>query len=307
MMLNCIAKYGYAVLEKSRVIVFVVTALSLSGCAAPRTADCSVPPGPANPRTAADYSLWAAYYTNRGDMDAAVNSYTQALNLATDAESRCGCLVNRGICRHNESQYMRDKSAKQDLVGAEADFTEAIRLCPDNAWARQVRGLFYANTGSVDKGLEDFNFLVAREPENPLYLMLRSRAYMVRGDMDKALADAAEAISLTKGKPGEAFYYSQRAGIRLKFEDVDGALEDLDKSIALGSLENKCAMLLCKGDILRANGRLADAMLAYQQCIKEADRLHGAAAGAMGGTAGVAASYGAAALKWIHHVPARKR
>jgi hypothetical protein len=169
------------------VLFAMVLLMFLSGCASgsgqyvvERGPDgkrrITVTPGPFNPQTAKDHAAWAMYYTNHDDNAAAIASYTRAIDAATDTATRCRHLIQRGICRHNEYRHSQNPNAPQDIAGAEADFTEAVRLCPENTLGRHVRGMFYSNTGHPGKALEDLNFLVAREPGNPLFRHSRDEA-----------------------------------------------------------------------------------------------------------------------------------
>ena len=258
----------------------------LSGCEA-------VPKGPTNPKTANDYARWAMYYTNHNDANGAIASYTKAIALAPDVRTRCGYLLNRGMCLHNEYRHSLDPNVKQDIAGAEADFDEAVRLCPEDIWARQVRGLFYTNTGRFDKGIEDYNVLIGHEPSNPLHYSCSSMGYALRGDSERALADANQAITRSKWTNGlsEAFYYQRRANVRYKLKDINGALADFDKAIETSKGIDRCTPLLWKGSVLEKEGRSEDALKVYEQCLKEASVVPpGIIGGTMGGAAGVAQS-----------------
>jgi len=273
-----------------RICLLINVFAILSGCEAPHV---TIPQGPANPKTANDYARWAIYYSNHDDVNEAIASYTKAIALEPDVRTRCGYLLNRGMCLHNEYRHSLDPNAKQDIAGAEADFDEAVRLCPEDIWARQVRGLFYTNTERFDKGIEDYSILIAHEPSNPLHYSSRAMGYALKGDSERALADANQAIILSKGTKGlsEAFYYQRRACIHYKLKDINGALADFDKSIEISKGIDKCTPLLWKGDVLEKEGRLDAALQVFEQCLKEASVVPpGVIGGTMGGAAGVAQS-----------------
>lgn len=60
---------------------------------------------------------------NKGDLDGAIQDYTEAIRLNPDNDPAYN---NRGVARKN----------KVDLDGAIQDFTEAIRLKPDDVDAK---------------------------------------------------------------------------------------------------------------------------------------------------------------------------
>lgn len=219
----------------------------LSGCESPRVV---IKPGPANPKTATDHVKWANYHSNQGNRDGAITSYTQAIGLEPDVQKRCSYLLSRGICLHNEYRHSLDSSAEQDIAGAEEDFNEAVRLCPEDTEARWVRGTFYANTGRPEKGLEDYSLLIAREPDNAVFRNFRASAYAILGDRECALADADKAITLARGTSSTAFFYQRRAWVLYKCGDIGGTLQDLDKSVSLAKGINKLSYSIIRTCLL---------------------------------------------------------
>ena len=104
------------------------------------------------------------------------------------------------IC-HTAVEYASRGTAKfsrGDLVGAQADYSQAIELKPDFAEA-------YGNRGSVE---------------------------LVKSDFDSAIADCTKAIEL---KPDYADAYCNRGAARERKGDLDGAIEDDTKALKLKS------------------------------------------------------------------------
>lgn len=249
-----------------RLCIWAGWLIILSGCESPRVL---IRPGPANPKTATDYAKWAVYYTNQGSRDGAIANYTQAIALEADVQKRCSYLLSRGACLYNQNKHL-DSNVEQDISGAEKDFNEAVRLCPEDTEARLIRGTFYANTGRPERGLEDYSLLIELDPANPTFLRMRASAYAILGDLEHALTDADKAVILAIGTPSEGFFYQQRAWIRYKFGDINDTLQDLDKSVSLAKGINKCPSLLMKGAVLEERGRSTEAVKVYEQCIEEA-------------------------------------
>ncbi len=83
-------------------------------------------------------------YKQRGDLDAALKDYDEALKL------------NPGdfFAFNNRANIRRDKG---DIPGAIADYTEAVRLEPAYAAAFVNRGLVQERTGDLDNAKESFN------------------------------------------------------------------------------------------------------------------------------------------------------
>jgi tetratricopeptide (TPR) repeat protein len=74
-----------------------------------------------------------------------------------------------------------------------------------------------------------FNEVIARLPENALGYELRGRAFLHKGDLDRALEDFDQSLRL---QPDEAHALAARALTLLKKHDQTTALADVDRGVA---------------------------------------------------------------------------
>ncbi len=97
--------------------------------------------------------------------------------------------------------------SKGDRDRAEADFTYAIELDPNNALAFNDRGTLWRERGDVDRAIADFTRAIAIEalPHSDLpgsgHVNIhanRALAYQVKGDFGRAIADFDEPSSSTR-------------------------------------------------------------------------------------------------------------
>jgi tetratricopeptide (TPR) repeat protein len=111
-------------------------------------------------------------------------------------------------------------------------FTKAIQLNPNYAYAYFMRAYTYEQIGDIPKALADFNQVIALRPDY-------SDAYNNRGflkdeklnDSQGALADFNQAIAL---RPDHAAAYNNRGNLKYqKLNDPEGALADYNKAITL--------------------------------------------------------------------------
>jgi len=126
---------------------------------------------------------------------------------------------------------------KGDLDGALADFTEAIRLDPDDSLALSDRGVLWREKGDIDRAIADFTAAIGRDPlprsevggrGHVNVYANRGLAYWARGDLDHALADFDAALE-RDAQDLTARY--QRAQLRMARRDLAGAVADLDEVI----------------------------------------------------------------------------
>jgi tetratricopeptide (TPR) repeat protein len=103
--------------------------------------------------------------------------------------------------------YLYAKGSHRELDPAIADYTEAIRLNPQDAFAFYARGdaykvKAYNSSGSAAKqftalSIKDFSENIRLSPKpTPLHYINRSNAYRLNGDYELAMGDLNEALRL---------------------------------------------------------------------------------------------------------------
>src|SRR5438128_2558409 len=78
---------------------------------------------------------------------------------------------------------------KKEYDKAIADFSEAIRILPDNATGYLTRGGAYHSKKEYDKAIADFSEAIRLDPKSSLAFASRGLAYKSKKDYDKAIAD----------------------------------------------------------------------------------------------------------------------
>lgn len=152
----------------------------------------------------------ALVYEALGDRPRAVADYSEAIRLSPDDAD---AYLNRGLIFLDTREYEKARS----------DFTKANKLDPKDAWALANRGMTYAWRNDRARAESDFNAARLIDPSNPVILRgeallamnagnpalavirltaalkahpddlwslaLRSEAYQLRGEREKAQAD----------------------------------------------------------------------------------------------------------------------
>ena len=129
--------------------------------------------------------------------------------------------TNRGFEAFKESDY----------DGAIRDFTEAIRLDPNNATAYDKRGWSYSLQRDYDKAISDFTEAIRLDPNIPAFYDSRADAYVEMENYQKAISDYAKAIRLDP-KDVEA-YHGRGVCYRHQGKKTQ-AQADFDKAKQLG-------------------------------------------------------------------------
>ena len=96
-----------------------------------------------------------------------------------------------------------EKDGRGDYDRAIADYTEAIRLDPNNDIAYNKRGYAHYNKGDYDKAIADFTQAIKLKPNNAYYLYTRGyAAHYNKGDYDRAIADFEAALRINPNLEG---------------------------------------------------------------------------------------------------------
>lgn len=110
------------------------------------------------------------------------------------------------------------------------DFTEAIRIQPEDAKSWFNRGVVYANMNQFDAAIRDYDSALIRNPEFDLAWSRRAIANFNTGKNEQALADCDKALAVNT-RLAEA--WNTRGAVNFVLRKPAEASADLDKAIAL--------------------------------------------------------------------------
>ncbi|MDR0684122.1 MAG: tetratricopeptide repeat protein [Spirochaetaceae bacterium] len=124
---------------------------------------------------------------------------------------------------------------EDDYDRAIADYDQAIRLDPDNAYAYHSRGDAYYWKDDYDRAIADYDQAIRLNPDEDLHYSSRGKAYQWKDDYDRAIADYTQAIRLN---PDEDWYYHSRGDAYYAKKDYDRAITDYTQAIRLNPDED---------------------------------------------------------------------
>ncbi|KLU02012.1 TPR domain protein [Rhodopirellula islandica] len=141
---------------------------------------------------------------------------TAAFGQADAAKERC----NQGVEFYNQGE----------LDKAIVEFTAAIALSPNNAFAFKCRSFVLTARGDHDRALADLNEAIALEPKDGDAHFSRGNLWRLKGELEKALADYDKAIAID---PGSASAYVNRGTLLVEQGDNERALADYNEAILI--------------------------------------------------------------------------
>ncbi|MFZ9737992.1 MAG: tetratricopeptide repeat protein [Prochlorotrichaceae cyanobacterium] len=117
-----------------------------------------------------------------------------------------------------------------DFAAAEAQWSKAIELAPQNPAAWSNRGNAHLSQFQLEEALADFNQAVTLAPDLPDPYINRGIVWEALGDWNKAIADYDRAIDLN---PKDAVAYNNRGNAKGGAGDWQGAAADFKTATEL--------------------------------------------------------------------------
>jgi tetratricopeptide (TPR) repeat protein len=144
----------------------------------------------ANKQTAkevANYSREGFEATEAKDWDKAIDAFRKATELDRKQEPNLvSALQHRGMEHTTQQQYPE----------AIADFSEALKLKPDDAGIYERRAYVEMKTNAYDKALADYSEAIRLKPNDVRYYLLRGYIYETKNDIKNSMADTEQALKL---------------------------------------------------------------------------------------------------------------
>ncbi len=137
--------------------------------------------------------------------------------LTSDSTLYDGYLM-RGIAKYNQG----------DVIGAESDFSAAIRHHQAFTTALLYRGIARSRQNRFDEALADFDQAIALRPNQPEAFFSRGVAYMMSQQVDKAIGDFNAYL---KQEPKSVEAYLNRGSCNLYRADTAAAYADYTRAI----------------------------------------------------------------------------
>lgn len=138
---------------------------------------------------------------------------------------------NRGIAYYNSGVHSGNQ---RHLERAMQDFGKVIALKPNSYSAHFAQGAIYIQKEQYDKAIEEMNKAIFMNPEEGVAYVGRGFIYlkMKPAQIDKAVADFDKVIAM--GSLWTAMAFSNRGAVWVMKNQYDKAIEDLNKAIDLG-------------------------------------------------------------------------
>src|SRR5882724_1069517 len=130
--------------------------------------------------------------TKDKDWNKAVAAFRKASELdRKQTPNLVAVLQQRGTAYANEQRFPE----------AIADFSEAVKLKPDDATIYERRAAVEMKMKDWDKALADFSSAIKLKPDDVRYYLYRGSIYETKGEVKRSMADTESALKLQPGNP----------------------------------------------------------------------------------------------------------
>jgi tetratricopeptide (TPR) repeat protein len=173
----------------------------------------------------------------------------------------CFALLAAALPRLALADDCFEKRGDEQIAACNAQL-QAKQTPSDQAISLNNRGNAYAAKGDLDRAIADYNQAISLDPKYPKAYHGRAILYKNRGDLDRAVADYSQAIALD---PKYSIAYNNRGVAYEGRGDLDRAIADYSQAISLdrkyvGAYSNR-------GNIYKARGDFDRAIADYNQAI----------------------------------------
>lgn len=144
---------------------------------------------------------------------------TRAPSSETSGESATA-FIRRGDAKYN----------RQDYEAAIADYSEAIRLSPDNVQAYLGRGNAKYALEKYPEALKDYEETLRHDPDNAYAFNGRGNVKFARKDYEAAIEDYNQAI---QANPQFTLAFFNRGNVKSALQEHRAAIEDYSQAIRL--------------------------------------------------------------------------
>lgn len=192
--------------------------------------------------------------------------------LSPDLRIRsCTSLIQSGNFRSKTLAHIFISRAlahdeKGDLERAIEDFTQAIRLNPQDARTIGDRANAYRVKGDLDRAIQDYDEAIRLNPRDGTAFNNRANAYLEKGDLDRAIEDYDRFIRWEPQIANAFEAFHKRCLARGLLGRLADALADCDESLRLRA--RNASLLGTRGLIYLKSGRLADATADYDAALR---------------------------------------
>ncbi len=135
------------------------------------------------------------------------------------------------VWSHRADAYSENKEPDKAI----ADFTKAIDIDGEYGYGYIGRGNALVEKKEYDKAMKDFDKALDLNPKDSFAIISRGNVFLEKKEYDKAIAEYNEAIEIT---PNSSYAFICRGNAKAGKKDYERAIKDYDKAIQFDPLSS---------------------------------------------------------------------
>ncbi len=195
-------------------------------------------------------------YNYLGQIESKLRRYRHAIawldSAIALAPNVSGYWINRGLAKVPES----------DLLGAQRDFEQALKIDPENSLALHNLATLKVTAGDGTSAEKLLTEAIEKNKKLPYPRAERAYQRLQKNDLKGALEDYDEVVRL---EPRDDENYVNRGLVKEKMNDLPGATADFSKAIELNAKNEKA--WLSHGNVMSKRGQWKEAIEDYTMAI----------------------------------------
>ncbi len=225
-----------------------------------------------------------------GNLEAAIEDYTQCLKINDEDQSAAEAMAFRGECYRLQGN---DVKALDDFEKSLADIFDLPHQL--EAFILSRKGEFYRLKGKNEDALKDFQRCLLIDPADDAvkaFVFARmADCHLQVGDLEAASRDLKTCFELKPDQSNQAFAITRLGWFHLKKGDFETAIKYLNDSLVL--VPNDLVTLIVRGEALLFKGERESALKDFSFCLAIASHpfLKGECHRLMGNTHAAISSY----------------
>ncbi|MBT2132728.1 tetratricopeptide repeat protein [Croceibacterium sp. LX-88] len=160
----------------------------------------------------------------------------------------------------------QEYSPQQRIAGCNGLLKSRTLLAEDRPYVIAMLGYSHHELQQYDEALEKFSEKIRLQPEVADGYGWRADVYLEQGENEQALDDYSKALTLQPNSRDAAGWYQNRGMARAHLGDLKGALQDYDRSLAIGGPD--ASLFLYRGDVYLDQRKYRDAIEDYSEAIE---------------------------------------
>ena len=193
------------------------------------------------------------FYYRNNEISAAIEGYKKIISLGDSIKKLEKIIEDYGWANINLAEIYQ---CEDKIEEASKLYNEGVSYMPNYSEGYYWRAWFFAlYLSKYDEAISDFSTSIKLDPQNPQWLLNRSKIYLLKGELKNAKNDINEAVKISNES---AVYIAERGNYYSITGEYEKAMKDFQNAFKMDSLNRRLYHYITE-DLIR-QGKSEDAI-----------------------------------------------